>query len=78
MKTTCPSYNAIMVLRLLWLKEHDAESWSMIDLLMDHREDPGKVTRNEVKVIKFIREYCRYVGRHYQFTFTEHEHTFTS
>jgi hypothetical protein len=38
-KATCPSYNAIMVLRLLWLRDHQPETWRLIDMLMDHLED---------------------------------------
>ena len=59
-KTTCPSYNAIMVLRLLWLKDNDQETWEKIDMLMDHREDNAEETTNaEERVITFIRVFCR-------------------
>ena len=60
MKTTCPSYNAIMVLRLLWLKDNDQETWKKIDMLMDHREENSEETTNaEERVITFIRVFCR-------------------
>ena len=60
MKTSCPSYNAIMVLRLLWLRDNDPETWEKIDMLMDHREDNSEVTSNaEERVITFIRVFCR-------------------
>ena len=59
MKETCPSYNAIMVLRLLWLMDNDTATWNMIDMLMDHREhNINTITRSEENVIKFIREFC--------------------
>ena len=59
-KTTCPSYNGIMVLRLLWLRDNDSETWDKIDRLMDHREDNSeKTTHAEDRVITFIRVFCR-------------------
>ena len=49
-----------MVIRLLWLRENNVDTWEMIDLLMDHREDKNyEVSKNDEKVVKFIRQYCR-------------------
>ena len=60
LQTICPSYNSIMVIRLLWLRENNVDTWEMIDLLMDHREDKNyEVSKNDEKVVKFIRQYCR-------------------
>jgi len=62
MKATCPSYNAIMVLRLLWLQENEPVTWNKIDLLMDHREENlSKITRADERVISFIREFCQLI-----------------
>ena len=59
-KTTCPSYNAIMVLRLLWLRENDPETWEMIDMLMDHKEENMRqLSPSEETVISFIRSHCK-------------------
>ena len=58
-KTTCPSYNAIMVLRLLWLRDNQPETWDLIDMLMDHREENSKrLSPGEENVITFIRHHC--------------------
>ena len=59
-KTTCPSYNAIMVLRLLWLKTNDPDTWEKIDLLMDHSdENLQNITASDENVITFIRVHCK-------------------
>ena len=58
-KETCPSYNAIMVLRLLWLRENDPGTWEMIDMLMDHLEDDKKLTDAEREAVDFIRVHCK-------------------
>jgi len=58
-KETCPSYNAIMVLRLLWLRENDPGTWEMIDMLMDHLEDDKKLTDAEREGVDFIRVHCK-------------------
>ena len=58
-KTTCPSYNAIMVLRLLWLRDNQPETWDLIDILMDHREENIKrLSPAEENVITFIQHHC--------------------
>ena len=41
-----PSYGAIMVLRLLWLRRHAPATWAQLDMLMDHR---GPDTRSGVQ-----------------------------
>lgn len=58
-KATCPSYNAIMVLRLLWLRDNDPTIWEMIDILMDHLEEDKKLTETERTVVDFIRVHCK-------------------
>ena len=58
-KATCPSYNAVMVLRILWLRDNKPETWRLIDLLMDHLEDDKELTKTKKGVVDFIREHCR-------------------
>ena len=36
-RSTCPSYSAVMALRLLWLRDRQPAIWTEIDKLMDHR-----------------------------------------
>lgn len=58
-KATCPTYNSIMVLRLLWLKDNKPETWRLLDMLMDHLEDDKELTKTKKGVIEFIRGHCK-------------------
>ena len=58
-KATCPSYNAIMVLRVLWLRDNQPETWKLIDMLMDHLDDDKELTKTKIGVIDFIRGHCK-------------------
>ena len=58
-KATCPSYNAIMVLRILWLRDNQPDTWKLIDMLMDHLDDDKELTKTKIGVIDFIRGHCK-------------------
>ena len=58
-KATCPSYNAIMVLRVLWLRDNQPDTWKLIDMLMDHLDDDKELTKTKIGVIDFIRGHCK-------------------
>jgi len=58
-KITCPSYNTIMVLRLLWLRDNEPVTWVMVDMLMDHLEEDKELTKTEKTVVEFIRSHCQ-------------------
>jgi len=58
-RATCPSYNAIMVLRLLWLRDNNKEVWDLINILMDHLDEDKQMTKSKERVISFIREHCK-------------------
>jgi len=60
-KATCPSYNAVMVLRILWLRDNRPEEWKLIDMLMDHLEDDRELTKTKKGVLEFIRGHCKLV-----------------
>jgi len=61
------AYNSIMVLRVLWLKEHDLETWDKINMYMDHneaKESPYKTKHPSPEVcrediVDFIRNHCK-------------------
>jgi hypothetical protein len=55
----CPWYNAIMVLRIMWLKENKPESWKLIDMLMDHLEEEKVESKRKNGVIDFIHNHCK-------------------
>ena len=52
-------YNAIMALRVLWLKKNDPETWKMLDILMDHRESTDKEDKMFDGVVDFIISVCK-------------------
>ena len=52
-------YNAIMALRVLWLKKNDPETWKMLDILMDHRESTDKEDKMFDGVVDFIINVCK-------------------
>lgn len=61
------AYNAIMVLRVLWLKEQDPGTWEKINILMDHNEAKESTSKTkhpspEVSredILDFIRNHCK-------------------
>jgi len=55
----CPWYNAIMVLRILWLKENRPDTWEQLDMLMDHLEDQKTESKKKNIIIDFIRIHCK-------------------
>ena len=55
----CPWYNAIMTLRVLWLKENDPKTWKMLDILMDHLGDLKEEDKIMTGVVDFIRNHCK-------------------
>jgi len=55
----CPWYNAIMVLRILWLKDNKPDTWHLLDMLMDHLEDQKKESKKRNTVVDFIRKHCK-------------------
>ncbi|CAB4062320.1 SMYD [Lepeophtheirus salmonis] len=57
-RRACPSYNSIMTLRALWLRENDSERWIMIDKLMDHLEAVD-ISSTKMEVVDFIRDNCK-------------------
>ena len=59
-------YNAIMALRVLWLKKNDPETWKMLDILMDHRESTDTEDKMFDGVVDFIINVCK-------LKFSEHE-----
>ena len=56
---SCPWYNAIMVLRVLWLKDNNPKTWKLIDMLMDHLEDQNQESKRKTVVINFIHKHCK-------------------
>ena len=52
-------YNAIMTLRVLWLKQHEPKTWKMLDILMDHGEAADKEDKILGGVVDFIRNVCK-------------------
>jgi len=55
----CPWYNAIMVLRILWLKENKPDTWKLLDMLMDHLEEEKVESKRKNGVIDFIHNHCK-------------------
>ena len=55
----CSWYNAIMVLRILWLKENQPETWHLLDILMDHLEVQKPQSKRKNFIVDFIRNDCR-------------------
>ena len=55
----CSWYNAIMVLRLLWLRDNDQETWKMIDMLMDHLETQKPESKRKNFIVDFILNHCK-------------------
>ena len=67
---SCPWYNAIMVLRILWLKEKQPETWKLLDMLMDHLEDKTVKSKRKNGIVNFIHNHCKLT----QFTEKEIHH----
>jgi len=56
---SCPSYNAIMTIRILWLKENKPDTWKLLDMLMDHVEEIKEEDKIMTGVVDFIRNHCK-------------------
>ena len=52
-------YSAIIVLRVLWFKENDPETWKMLEILMDHQESTDKDDKTFSGVYDFIVNICK-------------------
>ena len=52
-------YNAIMSLRVLWLKENKTKVWDMLDILMDHQNDSDRNDKTFTGVVDFIKNVCK-------------------
>ena len=52
-------YNAIMALRVLWLKKNEPETWRLLDMLMDHAEVADKEDKMINGVVDFIVNVCK-------------------
>ena len=55
----CTWYNAIMVLRILWLKKNQPETWKLLDMLMDHLEEEQCESKRKSGIIDFIHNHCK-------------------
>ena len=55
----CPWYNAIMVLRVLWLRDNEPETWKLLDILMDHLEVEKPESKRKNFIVDFILNHCR-------------------
>jgi len=52
-------YNAIMTLRVLWLKQNELKTWKMLEVLMDHQEMSDKDDKILNGVVDFIQNICK-------------------
>ena len=55
-KVNNSAYNAIMVLRVLWMKEHDPGTWEKINMLMDHNEAKESTSKTRHPSLEVNRE----------------------
>ena len=51
-------YNAITVIRILWLRDNEQETWDMLDKLMDHLDDNIELDKTVNTLLKFIHNTC--------------------
>ena len=63
-------YNAIMLLRILWLKDNNKDAWKLIDKQLDNLEHQNVEDKNMRSVIDFIHNHCKLI----QFTAQEIRH----
>ena len=52
-------YNAIMALRVLWLKSNAPDTWRLLDMLMDHAEVTDREDKMINGVVDFILNVCK-------------------
>ena len=57
-KSSSDWYNSIMVIRILWLKEHDIETWDQVNMLMHHVNNNKEEDKMTTSIIEFIRNTC--------------------
>ena len=48
-----------MVLRILWLKKNQPETWKLLDMLMDHLEEEQCESKRKSGIIDFIHNHCK-------------------
>ena len=52
-------YNAIMVLRILWLRDNQPDTWHLLDILMDHLDLQKPPSKRKNSIVDFILTDCR-------------------
>ena len=55
----CSWYNAIMVIRVLWLRDNQPDTWAQLDMLMDHLEIQKPESKRKNFIVDFIRNHCK-------------------
>ena len=51
-------YIAITVLRILWLRDNEQETWDKLNKLMDHLDDNMELDKTVTSLLKFINDTC--------------------
>ena len=52
--------DAIMALRILWLRDNEPRTWEKLDIFMDHIEDISKEEEGAFfKIVEFIHTHCQ-------------------
>ena len=57
-KSSSSWYNSIMVVRILWLKEHDLETWDQVNKLLHHVDNNKEEDKITTSIIYFIHNIC--------------------
>ena len=57
-KSSSSWYNSIMVVRILWLKEHDLETWDQVNMLLHHVDNNKEEDKMATSIIYFIHNIC--------------------